>query len=76
MGISISPILCMYVHLGVYNINHNMEKSQTQTHEVTKSFYPPMIENRDAVMRNAYRTLIMPAMVIWVLGLAIKQTMM
>lgn len=27
-------------------------------------------------MRNAYRTLIMAAMVIWLLGLATKQTMM
>lgn len=41
-----------------------------------KSFYLPMIEKKDAVMRNAYRTLIMPAMVIWRLALATKQTMM
>lgn len=38
--------------------------------------YPPMIEKKDAVMRNAYRTLMMAAMVIWVLLLVTKQTMM
>lgn len=35
-----------------------------------------MIEKKDAVMRNAYRTLMMAAMVIWVLLLVTKQTMM
>lgn len=35
-----------------------------------------MMEKNDAVMRNAYRTLIMPAMTIWLLALATKQMMM
>lgn len=42
----------------------------------SNSFYAPMMEKKDAVMRNAYRTLIMLAMVIWMLGLATKQMMM
>lgn len=39
-------------------------------------FYPPMIEKKDAVMRNAYRTLMMAAMVIWVLLFVTKQMKM
>lgn len=35
-----------------------------------------MMENNDAVMRNAYKTLRTPAMAIWLLGLAMKQMMM
>lgn len=38
-------------------------------------FYSPIIENKDAVMRNAYSTLMMAAMVIWVFDLTVKQMM-
>lgn len=34
------------------------------------------MEKKDAVMRNAYRTLMMPAMVIWVFDLVKKQMRM
>lgn len=38
--------------------------------------YLPMMEKKDAVIRNAYKTLMMAAIVIWVFALVAKQMMM